>query len=163
MATVLAQLGGDPTFASVRTYLEEVRRGDSAIAQRIREVPVGETRRIELAGGAFALEQAYRAKPRHEGFFESHAKFIDVQVIVDGEEAMEVADAAQMTIEKSLDPQRDLIVYRDTAGASILKFGRGTAAVFFPADVHMPGLYNGAASVAVHKTVLKVPVLPQSA
>ncbi len=49
----------------------------------------------ELAAGAFALEQAYQTKARPEGFFESHRKYIDMQVVVAGEEVLELAEISR--------------------------------------------------------------------
>lgn len=157
-ASVCAQLARDPAFVPVIAYLDELGRSGSAARERVAAIAAGETRRIELAGGAFALEQAYQSKPRADGFFESHAKFIDIQVVVEGEEWMEVADVGAMQVERPLDPGRDLIVYRDNGGASRLHLHSGEAAVFFPADVHMPGLCGAGIPTLVRKAVVKVPV-----
>lgn len=153
-----SQFAGVKSFEAAFAYLDDVFCPGSAAAERLRAVREGETQRIELAGGAFALEQAYRSKSRSEGFFESHRRFIDVQVIVAGEEAMEVVDAAAAQILQPYDVERDLIKYSDVDGSSVLRLRAGDAAVFFPADVHMPGLAVAAGRQLVRKTVVKVPV-----
>ena len=48
--------------------------------------------------------------------------------------------------------------HADAAGATLARLEAGDVAVFFPTDVHMPGLRSGAAPVLVRKTVVKVPV-----
>lgn len=158
MATVRAQALPAEKFAAAFAYLDEVFRAGSAASARIRGVAPGETQRIELGGGAFALEQAYRTKERAEGFFESHRKFIDVQVIVEGAEWMELVDLSRATEKQAYQPERDLIVHADAAEASRLHLRAGDVAVFCPADVHMPGLGGGASPTLVRKTVVKVPV-----
>lgn len=158
IATVRAQVGSKENFAAAFAYLDDVFRADSPAAARMRALAVGVTERIELAGGAFALEQAYVTKPRTEGFFESHRKFIDVQVIVEGEERMELVDEARAAGKTPYQAERDLIVYEDPAGATVLALRAGDAAVFYPADVHMPGLRAKAEGGLVRKTVIKVPV-----
>ncbi len=120
-------------------------------------IALGVTERIELEGGAFALEQVYQPKARPEGFFESHRKYIDVQVIVAGEELMEVEDIARLVVSEPYNPERDFIKYADTAVASVLRMRAGDAAIFFPADGHMPSLrWRG--DGLVRKSVVKVPV-----
>jgi YhcH/YjgK/YiaL family protein len=145
-------------FAAAFAYLDDLFRPDSPVAVRLRALTEGETRRIELTGGAFALEQAYRSKARAEGFFESHRRYIDVQVVFDGEEIMEVGVRGRMTVSRAYDAERDLIVYLDTTAASRLRLGAGEAAVFYPEDVHMPSLCLPAGPALVRKTVIKVPV-----
>lgn len=158
MATVRAQALPAEKFAAAFAYLDEVFRAGSAASARIRGVAPGETQRIELGGGVFALEQAYRSKQREEGFFESHRTFIDVQVIVEGEEGMEVVDLSRTKEKTAYQPERDLIVHADVDGASWLRLRAGDVAVFYPADVHLPGLCGAAGPAVVRKTVIKVPV-----
>jgi YhcH/YjgK/YiaL family protein len=80
-----------------------------------------------------------------------------VQVIVAGEEAMEVEDITRLTVAEPYLEPRDLIKYADTASASRLRMRAGDVAVFFPVDGHMPCLQlNG--PLLVRKTVVKVPV-----
>lgn len=157
ITTVQAQVPRAEIFAAAFDYLAEVFQPGSAAAKRLRALGIGETGRVELSGGAFALEQAYNSKVRADGFFESHRRYIDVQVVVEGEEVMELVDLARATVKQPYNPDRDLIVYADAAGSS-LRLGAGEAAVFFPADVHMPGLCVTCDPVLVRKTVVKVPV-----
>lgn len=156
--TLKAQALPVARFAAAFAYLEEVFAPGGAAGARLRAVAIGETKRVELAGGAFALEQAYWSKARAEGFFESHRKFIDVQVIFEGAEEMEVADVSRFAVRQAYQVERDLITYEDAAGASVLRFRAGDAAVFHPADVHMPGLKGAGERMLVRKTVVKVPV-----
>lgn len=160
IATVRAQAAPVSMFAAAFSYLDELFRAESEAAARLRGLTIGETKRVELAGGAFALEQVYEAKARTEGFFESHRGFIDVQVIFEGEEWMEVMDVTRAVVRQPYQAERDLIVYEDRAGASLVRVGVGDAVVFYPADVHMPGLRGGGAGVGglVRKTVIKVPM-----
>lgn len=128
----------------------------SAVRQRIGAVEVGTTNRIELADGSFALEQAYRSKPRTEAFLESHLKYIDVQAVMTGEEIQEVVDIGRMMVEVSYNAERDLIKYHDFRDTSLLSAREGLVAVFFPVDGHISRAVGP--SVLVRKTVVKVPV-----
>ncbi|MBS0662685.1 MAG: YhcH/YjgK/YiaL family protein [Verrucomicrobia bacterium] len=145
-------------FAPAFAYLDDLLRPGSTAGERLRGLAEGDNHRVDLGGGVFALEQVYAAKVRADGFFESHRKFIDVQVVVAGGEAMEVADIGRMTVRQPYNPERDLIVYEDCTSAAILRVQAGEAAVFFPTDGHMPGLRINADATLVRKTVIKVPV-----
>lgn len=151
------RLSRDVSFAATVRYVTELLRVGSPAHVRVGRIAAGVTERIELEGGAFALEQVYRPKARPEGFFESHRKYIDVQVIVTGEELMEVEDIARLVVTEPYNPERDLIKYADTAAASVLRMRTGDAAVFFPADGHMPSLHWRGDGL-VRKSVVKVPV-----
>src|SRR5690606_17743427 len=82
---VQAQLADEARFAAAFAYLAQALKPGSPEQARVLAVKPGATERIELADGAFALEQAYFSKPRAEGKYESHRKYIDLQAIVAGE------------------------------------------------------------------------------
>ena len=131
-STVRAQLAHDPRFKAAFAYVAETLQPDSSAARRIGAIATGITARIDLTGGSFSLEQVYSPKARSEGFFESHRKYIDVQVVVAGEELMEVEAVARLVVMAPYDPERDLLKYADTATAAVLRLRPGDAAVFFP-------------------------------
>jgi len=147
----------DPRFAAAFAYVTDLLEAGSRAWARLERIAPGETGRVELAGGAFALEQAYIPKPRSEGFFESHRKYIDVQVVVAGAELMELADISRLEVSEPYNPERDFTKYADITGATVLKMGPGDAAIFFPNDGHMPALQWRGTGL-VRKTVVKVPV-----
>jgi len=156
LSAVRAQLAHDPRFTAAFDYIAEALKVSSPVRQRINGVAVGTTGRIELAGGAFALEQAYQSKPRTEAFLESHRKYIDVQAVMAGEEIQEVVDISRMTGDAAYDAERDLIKYRDFKDTSLLSAREGLVAVFFPVDGHISRAAGQ--PVLVRKTVVKVPV-----
>lgn len=158
LSTVRAQCRGlayfDPAFA----YLDDLARPGSPARKRLEALAAGESGRVELADGMFAIEQVYRSKPRAEGFFESHRKYIDIQAVLAGEELMEVVAIGRLPVKVAYDADKDVIIYADYAGASVLRFQAGEAGVYFPDDGHMPGLMGAAGAQLVRKTVVKVPV-----
>jgi biofilm protein TabA len=158
LATVRAQLGATEQFRSAFAYLDDATRPGSAPYQRLFGYSPGQTERVDLAGGAFALEQVYPSKPRTEGFFESHLAYIDVQVMLAGEEFMEVADIARLSLKEDRTPAKDVLVYHMFDRASVLRMTAGEVAIFFPVDGHMGGLSVKGTDV-VRKIVVKVPVV----
>lgn len=154
---VRARLADDILFSGAFEYVAELLDPGSVANKRIGLMSAGATGRIELADGAFAIEQVYQPKARPEGFFESHRKYIDVQVIVEGEELMEVEEISRLGVTDAYDPERDLIKYGDTTMASLLRMRAGDVAIFHPSDGHMPALHWRGSGL-VRKTVVKVPV-----
>ncbi len=159
-ATVRMQVAADARFAVAMAYVAEALQPGSSAASRIAGIAQGVTEKIELAAGSFALEQVYVPRLRPEGFFESHRNYIDVQVIVEGEELMEIQEIARLKVSEPYLPERDLVKYADPADTSVLRMRAGDVAIFFPEDGHMPSLrWRGPG--LVRKTVVKVPVAKQ--
>ena len=144
-------------FHEAFVYAEEALDPGSAAHARITALPAGSTQRQELPGGAYAVEMAYQTKTRLEGFFETHRRFIDVQVVVDGEELMEVEHADRLAVTLPYDEVKDFAKHEASACSSMLRMRVGDVAVFWPADAHMPSLAVEQPAV-VRKTVIKVPV-----
>ena len=157
LATVAERCGGLPEFRVALAYAAEAVRPASAVNARINGLAAGTTRREELAGGAYAVEMAYLTKSRAEGFFETHRRFIDVQVMVAGEELMEVAPAAQLGVAQPYDAAKDFTKHTMADRASVLRLNAGQVAVFWPEDAHLPSVAAGDPAL-VRKTVVKVPL-----
>ncbi len=155
--TLRSQLSDPSRFAAAFRYVEELLTPHSAPHERIRGIGEGDTVRVELSGGAFALEQVYKTKPPAEVMWESHRAYIDIQVVVEGEEHMEVADVSTLRVSEDLTPGKDVLFYHASPRASLLKAVAGQGAVFFPVDAHRPSMAIDAPAL-VRKTVVKVPV-----
>jgi YhcH/YjgK/YiaL family protein len=160
----LAQaLAADPRFASAFPYLKRCVTPASAEAARIGGIASGAVEEIRLEGGTLAFEQVYHTRGREGCFFESHRKYIDVQLILEGEEVMDVVPVGDLEPDKPYAAEKDLATYHDPGARSgvgtryVVKAGH--AAVFFPEDGHMPGQFDKA-SALVRKTVAKIPVGP---
>ena len=148
----------DPRFKAALRYVAELLDPHSAAWHRVNQIASGVTERVELEGGAFALEQVYQARPRAEVFLESHRKYIDVQVIVSGAERMEVQDITRLSESQAYLEERDLIKYVDSTDTSHLAMTLGNVAIFFPSDGHLSALLPTVGPVLVRKSVVKVPV-----
>jgi YhcH/YjgK/YiaL family protein len=157
VTTVWEQCAAGPDLRAALDYVGRMLRPGSAERARIDALAAGETKRVELGRGMYAMESAYLTKARADGFFESHRKFIDVQAVIEGEELMEVAEISRLTVAEPFNAEKDFIKYADFAGASVLRVPAGFVAVYFPVDGHMPSLAVGGPRL-VRKTVVKVPV-----
>lgn len=146
-----------PEFQAAFAYAAEALAPGSPAHVRITALAAGESHRHELPGGAYAVEMAYLTKSRAEGFFETHRRYVDVQVVVTGAEVMELAAATELGVTQPYDEAKDFTKHTVAGAPSVLRVGPGHAAVFWPEDAHMPGLAVGQPAL-VRKTVVKVPV-----
>jgi YhcH/YjgK/YiaL family protein len=102
----------------------------------------------------FAMVQNYSTKELFEGRLESHHKYIDIQYMISGTEQMGYAPLQGQEVTEEI-LESDLVFY--DGEASILKVEEGMFAIFYPNDLHMPGLlYNE--KDEIKKLVIKVAV-----
>ena len=101
----------------------------------------------------FALISEYKTKPDSEGKLEAHRKYLDVQYVISGEEQMGYVPLNDQQILEPYKEENDIVFY--TGNKSFTKVSEGMFAIFFPEDVHMPGITTGKIS-EVKKIVIKV-------
>ena len=103
----------------------------------------------------FALISEYHTKTESEGKLEAHKKYIDVQYIIEGEELMGYSPLSDQSVLEPYKEENDIIFYK---GEKVfIKVTEGMFAIFFPEDVHMPGIQVEKKS-PVRKLVIKVKV-----
>ena len=90
------------------------------------------------------------------GLSEAHDKYIDIQLIVEGTEIIGVTqrDMAGAPVEQN--PDSDYCLY--DCDTQRLTLSAGDFAVFFPNDVHMPGVSATDVPTLVKKVVVKVKI-----
>jgi YhcH/YjgK/YiaL family protein len=101
----------------------------------------------------FALVSEYQTKSESEGKLEAHKKYIDVQYVISGEELMGYVPVGNQQILEPYKEDNDIVFF--TGDKSFTKVSAGMFAIFFPEDVHMPGIASGKSST-VKKLVIKV-------
>lgn len=115
----------------------------------------GEVVKLDVSDGLFLIEECYLTKDPATVRWEAHREWADVQVILAGEERMEVADVGNLTIKEDLSPQRDMQYFEDYGKGSALRLKAGDVAIYLPVDAHRPCLRIGE-SALVRKLVVKV-------
>ena len=105
----------------------------------------------------YATLNLFETQPDDKLFFESHKEYLDIHVVIEGEERMDIADTAALALDEGASkPENDFYVYTDTNPAHqsiILK--DGDFLVAFPADAHrVKGRVDGPSNV--RKVVFKI-------
>jgi biofilm protein TabA len=82
---------------------------------------------------------------------EAHRNYIDIQLIIDSCESMGWASLKQCSQPAdAYNPEKDLQFFKDAA-TSYINVIPGEFAIFFPSDVHAPGIGTGRIRKAVFK------------
>ena len=113
--------------------------------------------RYEIDGDrVFAMVQEYTTKLSENCMFEGHRKYIDIQYMISGTEAMDVTYPSEVETKIAYDADKDLEFFTDCAEPVKGAVHGGEYAIFFPHDIHKPVMaYNGKQE-NVKKIVVKV-------
>jgi YhcH/YjgK/YiaL family protein len=103
----------------------------------------------------FALVNEYSTKDETEGKLEAHKKYIDVQFVARGSELMGYALLGNQKVIAEYNEQNDITFF--SGDKSFIQVDEGMFAIFFPTDVHLPGIKVNEKSF-VKKIVIKVKV-----
>ena len=112
--------------------------------------------KYEIEGdNIFALVNEYNTKDESEGKLEAHKKYIDVQFVAKGFELMGYAPLENQKVIDEYSEQNDITFFRGEK--SFTQVDEGMFAIFFPTDVHLPGIKVNEKAY-VKKIVIKVKV-----
>lgn len=107
-----------------------------------------------VSNGVYAFVDEYQTAPSFEKKLEAHEKNIDVQILLSGHEVMELrVHRGEHPVIDELE-EKDLAFYAEEQEGQI-RMDESLFAVFFPEDLHKPGVGSGN---PVKKVVFKVPV-----
>ena len=93
------------------------------------------TERVSLLGDdVYCTKFTYSTVPDEESFFEAHARYLDIHIMLEGSERIEIASPT--TLEQTeAKPENDFWAYRG-AGRHSLVLAPGEFLVVFPDDAH---------------------------
>jgi biofilm protein TabA len=104
----------------------------------------------------FALVQEQQTAPKAERRPEAHAKYIDIQYVIEGTDLIGfgLPDPANEVEEDLLAP-KDLVFLKNVQNEMDLVLTSGMYGIFFPEEVHRPNCQYGV-SAKLRKVVVKV-------
>lgn len=103
----------------------------------------------------FYMINHYKTKNMEGSESEVHRKYIDVQYMVSGNECIGYAPLENQVPTKKYDEEGDFAFYNEKVSTVTMK--PGMFAIFYPTDLHMPGIIHNE-STDVVKVVIKVKV-----
>ncbi|MEK3719306.1 YhcH/YjgK/YiaL family protein [Paenibacillus sp. FSL H8-0034] len=118
-----------------------------------------DTGRIEIKGDQiYATIMEFDTKPMQEQLAEKHELYIDIHYLIEGEETIGwFALRDDVEIVKPYDSEQDYALYEPSPDELLLQLKPGMYAVFFPNDIHRPGMGQGQ-QTKIKKAVVKIHV-----
>jgi biofilm protein TabA len=110
--------------------------------------------RVELDGmRVYCTRFTYETIPLEENFFEAHRRYLDIHIMLDGQEGVDVAHPEELTLREAKE-ENDFYAYDGAARFStVLK--PGEFLVVFPGDAHRIKMQLGEPQ-KVSKAVFKI-------
>lgn len=105
----------------------------------------------------FASVNTYETEPVQDRRPEKHFRYIDIQILGAGREAIgytDVENAGNLTEDRR--EKDDVVFYGTTRKENFVKLEKGDFAIFFPWEVHRPNCWFGEGPETVKKIVVKV-------
>ncbi len=103
-----------------------------------------------------AIIQSYDSKLIENSRFEGHENYIDIQFIAEGCEMMGVMEAENAVIKDEYNPEKDVAFYHDNPIASYCTTQSGDFCIFYPHDIHRPGIALNNTPSKIKKIIIKV-------
>ena len=117
-------------------------------------LPVG---KYEIDGkNLYASVQEYNTKEEQAARFEGHKKYIDIQYIAAGQEAVEVVDIEKCASITEYNEEKDVEFFQTDAKVWKGVWTAGEYGIFMPNDIHRPAMRVDGVSAPVRKILIKI-------
>lgn len=112
----------------------------------------------EIDDEAYANIDVYETKEYDICFPESHKRYIDIQMLLSGEERLDFANISELSIKDDYDEERDIMFFHNPEKMNTLYLKKGYFALLYPTDAHKPQMKSSENSQTVKKVVVKIAV-----
>lgn len=136
---------------------------DKRLADAVHYITTLEKNKLEI--GTYKVNdnfyysvQEYYTKPQSECLLESHKKYVDIQWIVEGVEAIEMVDISRLQVEKIYSKDKDIMYWKVIPNMMRVVLKEETYIVLYPDNAHM-GCISIENPVRVKKIVGKVKII----
>lgn len=100
--------------------------------------------------------QEYDSKMIENCKLESHQIYADIQIVIKGEEAIDIAPIAELENVTEYNPEKDVAFWKNSDVMERIELKNGSYAVFLPRTAHKPGIAIDNNPSKVKKCVGKV-------
>lgn len=104
----------------------------------------------------YSIISSYQTRPAGQSRYETHRNYIDIQLILEGEENIFFTTSESLVPDGPYQIDFDKQNYLDSKNSSCLHLTPGTVAVFFPHDAHKACCQVHENSSQVRKVLIKV-------
>ncbi len=123
---------------------------DYMLSADLNALPVG--KHLIEGEDVFVLIQEYETKAIDAALFETHQKYLDIQLILSGEEWIGYAPVHSLTSIEPYDDTKDIAFH--SGEGEMHKLKRDMFSIYFPTDAHKPSIHD--VKTFVKKAVFKV-------
>ncbi len=92
----------------------------------------------EIKDWLYINVQEYITKNKSECKFESHKKYVDIQMMIDGIEAIETSDIDKLELETAYDEDKDVMFWKQKSNQMRSVISDGSYVILYPQNAHMP-------------------------
>lgn len=131
------------TYQRLHTAIDFINSGE------VFDLPFGRT---VLGEGIYV--NVMELETKKENLFEAHRRYIDIHCILEGEEAVEIANIASLEVTQPYDEERDIVLGTSHGTRHVIK-KKGQYCITMPQEAHSPGLC-AASPMKIKKAVFKV-------
>jgi biofilm protein TabA len=112
--------------------------------------------RYDIDGNdVYYIVQHYTTRPVDPNKLESHARYVDIQVVLEGEELLGYSPTTGLEVVTPYDEAKDIMFYRVPATMTQVKLEPGLFCLLYPQDAHLPACQI-ARPAPLHKVVFKI-------
>ncbi len=108
-------------------------------------------KRIDVNDDFFYSIQSYKTKSSKECRLESHRKYVDIQMMIKGEELIDLADIASLNLQEDYDDTKDIMFWEIPQRMARVKIKSGDYIILYPENAH-----RGAACEKESLDILKI-------
>ena len=109
----------------------------------------------EIENGVYANIDEYSPKQFENCKFEAHKKYIDIQMVLSGEENLEYTNSDGLEVAEEYDENKDVMFFKNTKNdTDIVNLTPYKFAFIYPHEAHKPQIKT--ASDCVKKVVIKI-------
>lgn len=122
-------------------------------------ISTAEAGKVILNDNVYANVEKYLTKNVNNAKFEAHEKYIDIQVLLEGDEYIYFTDKSKLTVKEPYDNSRDIVFYgEDVANYPKIKLDGSNFVMLFPHEAHAPQVCVNNNNSEVKKVVVKIKV-----
>lgn len=109
-----------------------------------------------LADGIYANVEEYNTKNINIAKYESHNEYIDIQILLSGQECIYYADVDVLNAGVPYDSEKDITFYADVVEGHNILLDGSNFVTLYPNEAHAPQLSLNNSKQFVKKVVIKV-------
>lgn len=107
--------------------------------------------------GVFVMLVDGETEPRALRKSEIHKQYIDIQILLSGEEVYGYSNTISEEALKLVELENDVMFFDDVENEQFIKLQDGDFVIFYPNQAHRPLCAGGDKPMAIKKAILKIP------